>query len=59
LAAEIRQAVGVGPELIKGANGIFDVTSDGALIFSKHRDGGFPGAQEIIEAIRRSSPPKP
>ena len=59
MAAEIRQALGVEPELVKGANGIFDIAADGVLIFSKHRDGGFPGAGEIIEAIRRSSPRKP
>jgi selT/selW/selH-like putative selenoprotein len=55
LAAEIKQALGVEPELVKGANGIFDVAADGELVFSRHRDNRFPGAQEIIEAIRRSS----
>ena len=52
MAAEIRQALGIEPELIKGANGVFDVAADGALIFSKHRDARFPGAQEIVEALR-------
>ena len=55
MAAEIKQALGVEPELVKGANGIFDVAADGELVFSRHRDNRFPGAQEIIEAIRRSS----
>jgi selT/selW/selH-like putative selenoprotein len=40
-------------ELVKGANGIFDVAADGALIFSKHRDARFPGAAEIVEALRK------
>jgi selT/selW/selH-like putative selenoprotein len=52
LAAEIKQALGVQPELIKGDNGVFDVAADGALLFSKHRDGRFPGAAEIVEALR-------
>jgi selT/selW/selH-like putative selenoprotein len=52
LAAEIKQALGVQPELIKGDNGVFDVAADGALLFSKHRHGRFPGAAEIVEALR-------
>jgi predicted Rdx family selenoprotein len=51
LAAEIRQALGIDPELVKGANGIFDVAADGALVFSKHRDARFPGAEEIIRSL--------
>ena len=52
MAADIRQALGIEPELVKGANGVFDVAADGAVIFSKHRDARFPGAPEIIEALR-------
>ena len=44
--------MGIEPELIKGANGIFDVAADGRLVFSKHRDQRFPGAAEIIEVLR-------
>jgi selT/selW/selH-like putative selenoprotein len=46
--------VNVEPRLIKGANGIFDVAVDGMLIFSKNRDGRFPGEAEIADAIRKS-----
>jgi predicted Rdx family selenoprotein len=53
LAAEIKQAIGVEPELAKGVNGIFDVAADGKLIFSRHRDARFPGTDEIIEALRK------
>jgi predicted Rdx family selenoprotein len=52
LAAEIRQALGTEPELVKGANGIFDVAADGTLVFSRHRDARFPGAEEIIQSLR-------
>ena len=52
MAAEIRQALGVEPELVKGANGIFDVAAEGKLVFSKHRDARFPGAAEIIQSLR-------
>ena len=53
MAAEIKQAIGVEPELAKGANGIFDVAADGKLVFSRHRDARFPGTDEIIEALRK------
>ncbi len=53
MAAEIRQALGIEPELVKGANGIFDIAADGALIFSKHRDARFPGTDEIVQALRK------
>jgi len=52
LAAEIRQALGVAPELVKGANGIFDVAADGKLVFSKHRDARFPGVAEVIQSLK-------
>jgi selT/selW/selH-like putative selenoprotein len=53
LAAEIKQALGVQPELVKSDNGIFDVAADGALLFSKHRDDRFPSSAEIVETLRR------
>ena len=35
-------------ELIKGDNGIFDVTMDGTMVFSKHGcDGRFPDEGEV------------
>jgi selT/selW/selH-like putative selenoprotein len=53
LAAEIRQGLGIEPELVKGANGIFDIAADGTLVFSKHRDARFPATDEIIQALRK------
>jgi selT/selW/selH-like putative selenoprotein len=53
LAAEIKQGLGIEPELVKGANGIFDVAADGQLVFSKYRDARFPGAEEIVQALRK------
>ena len=53
MAAEIRQALGVEPELLKGANGIFDVAADGKLVFSKDRDARFPGAEEIVQSLAK------
>jgi predicted Rdx family selenoprotein len=43
----------VQPELVKGSASVFDVVADGALIFSKHREGRFPGAAEIVRVLRK------
>jgi selT/selW/selH-like putative selenoprotein len=53
LAAEIRQAFGLEPELVKGGTGMFDVAADGKLVFSKHREARFPSAEEIIQSLRK------
>jgi selenoprotein W-related protein len=42
----------VQPELIKGSGGVFDVTADGALIYSKHRTGRFPENAEVLQVLR-------
>jgi selenoprotein W-related protein len=46
-----------GLNLRPGSKGVFDVSLDGELVFSKHKEGRFPEAGEIIEAIdaRRAS----
>ena len=43
------------PELIKGSGGIFDVTADGALVYSKHSTGRFPENAEVLQALRTLS----
>jgi selT/selW/selH-like putative selenoprotein len=42
----------VKPELIGGDDGIFDVEADGDLVFSKHEEGRFPDAEEVLEKLR-------
>ena len=44
--------MGVESELAKGRNGVFDVACDGELVFSKHRDGRYPEAGEIVRALQ-------
>jgi selT/selW/selH-like putative selenoprotein len=39
-------------DLIRGGGGIFDVTVDGRLVFSKHRTGRFPEPGEVEGLIR-------
>ncbi|HEX9654229.1 MAG TPA: Rdx family protein, partial [bacterium] len=38
--------------LIEGSGGVFEITRDGALIFSKKKVGRFPEHQEIIEKLQ-------
>ena len=39
-------------ELIAGGNGVFEVSFDGELVFSKNRLGRFPEDGEIAKLIR-------
>jgi selT/selW/selH-like putative selenoprotein len=56
LAAAIRDHTGSDTELLAGSNGIFDVTLDGKLLFSKDREGRFPSDDEILAALDASKP---
>jgi len=38
-----------------GGGGIFDVTVDGKLVFSKHQVGDFPDADALLEEIEREA----
>jgi len=49
----LKKKFGVEAELIRGANGIFDVHVDGTLVFSKHKEHRFPEPGEVEGAIER------
>ncbi len=51
LAAAIVEKTGSEPELVRGDKGIFDVTVDGRLIFSKHETGRFPEHEEVLDQL--------
>lgn len=38
---------------MKGRNGIFDVTVDGKLLFSKNRDGRFPADPDVVSQLKQ------
>jgi selenoprotein W-related protein len=38
--------------LIRGAGGIFDVTVNDELVYSRHETGQFPDEDQLIEEIR-------
>ena len=52
LAASIHAATGDDCELVAGDRGVFDVSCDGALVFSKHAEGRFPSEEEILKKLR-------
>lgn len=51
MSAEIAQAFGVKPELVKGDSGVFDVVADGKLVFSKHKVHRFPNPGEVAQTL--------
>lgn len=48
---ELRGGLGVESKLIKGGGGVFDVTVDGKLVYSKHETGRFPEPGEVLKLI--------
>jgi len=51
LAATIQKKLQIEPNLLQGERGIFDVSVDGKLIFSKHQENRFPEHQEILKSL--------
>lgn len=37
--------------MIKGSGGIFDVSVDGKIVFSKHQAGRFPEESEVLNLL--------
>jgi selenoprotein W-related protein len=52
LAAELKNHLGVGTELIAGHGGVFEVSVDGKRVFSKKSLGRFPNEGEVLDLIR-------
>ncbi|PIV80809.1 hypothetical protein COW53_07700 [bacterium CG17_big_fil_post_rev_8_21_14_2_50_64_8] len=55
MAAAIKQEFGSDPEMIPSSGGVFEVSLDGELIFSKKALERFPEDGEIQELIRSRS----
>lgn len=51
MAAEIQKKFGTEPELIKGRGGVFEVTVEGQLLFSKKQLGRFPEPGEVEQQL--------
>jgi selenoprotein W-related protein len=52
LADALRKSFGIEATLTKGSGGVFDVTVDGEIVFSKHNQDRFPRNEEIIELLK-------
>ena len=48
----MKKNLGAEIELVAGANGIFDVSLDGNMIYSKFEEGRFPQTDDIILRIK-------
>ena len=58
LAAELKERFAVESSLKPGHGGVFDVTVDGRLVFSKKETKRFPRAGEVSDLIE-ASPRRP
>lgn len=52
MAAELKQALKVDSELVAGHGGVFEITVDNDLLFSKKSLGRFPNEGEVLGLIR-------
>jgi selenoprotein W-related protein len=53
LADVVEKEIGVRPKLIEGGGGVFEVTVDGDLVFSKKKLGRFPEDDEVIAILKK------
>ncbi len=53
LADAIEQETGIVPTLEPGSGGVYDISADGVLLYSKHQTGCFPDNREILVKIRQ------
>jgi selT/selW/selH-like putative selenoprotein len=51
LAAEIEQKFNTSVQLIEGRDGVFEVSVDGKIIFSKKAIGRFPDPGEVVASL--------
>lgn len=49
----MEKEIGVRPKLIEGSGGVFEVTVDGDLVFSKKKLGRFPEDDEVISILKK------
>jgi selenoprotein W-related protein len=52
LAAELKRTLKADTELVAGHGGVFEITVDGNLLFSKKSQGRFPEEGEVLGLIR-------
>ena len=55
MADELEQALGAKTKLKASHGGVFEISVDGDLVFSKRNLGRFPDAGEVLKLIRARS----
>jgi selenoprotein W-related protein len=53
MAEAIKTALDIESELEKSSGGVFEITLEDKLVFSKKSTGRFPTEQEVIEGIKK------
>jgi len=53
LAAELKRDLGVESTLLPGGGGVFDVSADGKIVFSKKAVGRFPEPGEVVQMLQK------
>jgi len=52
LAAELESSLeDAEVELVAGGGGVFDVSFDGRLVYSKHKTGQFPCLDDVVNSL--------
>ena len=54
LAAKIKERFGLEAGLVRGSGGVFEVSIDAKLVYSKKQTGQFPEDRDIFEAIQKA-----
>lgn len=54
MAAEIKDATGIDPQLIESSGGVFEIEYNGKLVFSKKQLDRFPEDGEILGLIQQT-----
>ena len=50
---ELKKNLGADIELIAGSNGVFDISLDGTMIYSKFEKGRFPQTEDVLNIIKK------
>jgi len=53
LAAELKKDRDIDSRLVPGSGGVFEVTVDGKVVFSKKKAGRFPEDGEVLALLPR------
>ena len=53
MADEIKEGIeGVSVETVEGSGGVFEVSVDGSLVYSKKETGRFPDKGEVVSSMK-------